>query len=162
LLVLAGAAFGLAVNAGRGVGGIALGRPVHSTAEGGACVGVGSPEEAIQVGIQEAAQLRGHAGVVFGDTRPADQYAQGHVAGAWHLPCFGSAAVAASSLEHFARAQTLIVYGDGEGAGDARLAQAELRRRGWQDVRVLAGGWRAWRVAGLPAESGPCEVCKKP
>ena len=50
---------------------------------------------------------------------------------------------------------TVVVYDDWQGFGSARawwmLADAGV------DVRVLDGGWRAWRDAGLPLETGTAE-----
>jgi len=158
--VVAGAALGLAINLARGSRGLRLSVAVHSVAEGGACSAPAGPHGALPAG--DAAALRGQAGVAFGDTRSPEEYARGHVAGAWHLPCFGSAQVAASSLHHLAGARTLILYGQDDAQTDARLAADELSRRGFPDVRILAGGWRAWQAAGLPAESGPCDECRKP
>lgn len=52
---------------------------------------------------------------------------------------------------------TVVVYDDWEGRAAAR-AWWLLRHHGHRDVRVLDGGWTAWREAGLPVEAGPAEV----
>jgi 3-mercaptopyruvate sulfurtransferase SseA len=158
-LLALGSALGLCWNGARGARGVALGKRFYSTAEGGACT---APASKSEVGAAEAAGLRGQGGVAFGDTRSPDDYAHGHVTGAWHLPCFGSAAIAAASLTHLTGARTIILYGRDEPQTDALLAAEELSRRGFADVRILRGGWHAWQAAGLPAESGPCDDCRKP
>ena len=158
-LALAGAVLGLAINAARGARGVALGKPVRSLAEGGVCSAPAGGEDH-SVTLDEAISLRAQPGVAFGDTRPPDEYARGHVAAAWHLPCFASAAASASSIAHLGAPRTLILYGADETQADARLAAEELARRGFADVRILRGGFRAWQTAGLPAESGPCEQCR--
>src|SRR5262249_42071944 len=118
-LVVAGAALGLAINLARGSRGLRLSVAVPSVAEGGGGSAPAGPHGALPAG--DAAALRGQAGVAFGDTRSPEEYARGHVAGAWHLPCFGSAQVAASSLHHLAGARTLILYGQDDAQTDARL-----------------------------------------
>jgi 3-mercaptopyruvate sulfurtransferase SseA len=131
---------------------------VYANAEAGLCSSPSTTRPSVSVA--EASGLRAHPGVAFGDARPAEEYALGHVAGAWHLPCFGNAG--AETLAHLGGASTLIVYGQDEAQAEAHRVAEELGRRGFADVRVLSGGWRAWQAAGLPAESGPCDECKKP
>ncbi len=158
MLVAAGAVVGLIVNGARAHG-VALAVAIRSSAEGGACTAPKTDDTLVS--LAEAAALRGQAGVVFGDTRPSDEYAHGHVAAAIHLPCFASAQASASPLALAGGARTLILYGADDSQSEARLAAEELARRGFKDVRILAGGFRAWQQAGLPAESGPCDQCRK-
>jgi rhodanese-related sulfurtransferase len=158
ILFAGGAALGLATNGVRPHG-IALGHPVRSVAEGGAC---NAATGGNVISLVAAASLRGDPAVAFGDTRPAEEYARGHIAQAWHLPCFGGAQASAPQLTRLTGTRTLVVYGADEGQAEARLAAEELLRRGFADVRVLAGGFQAWQAAGLPAESGPCDECRKP
>jgi thiosulfate/3-mercaptopyruvate sulfurtransferase len=47
----------------------------------------------------------------------------------------------------------VVAYDDWQGRGAAR-AWWLLRYHGHGDVRVLDGGWSAWRAAGLPVQSG--------
>jgi rhodanese-related sulfurtransferase len=163
VLVALGAGLGLAINAARGERGIVLSQGVRSIAEGGACSAPSDGADHRLISLEEAAALRGQSGAAFGDTRPPDDYARGHVAGAWHVPCFASAQASASPLAHLGTARTLVLYGADEAQADAHLAAEELTRRGgFPDVRILHGGFRAWQAAGLPAESGPCDQCRRP
>ena len=156
VLVVAGAALGFAANAARphGLRIAAFAPPVECTgAEGGA------PSPTL-MSPSEAASLCGQPSVVIADTRPANAFAEGHVAGAVHLPCDADGKSAGDALAHFSRAQTIVVYG--ASTDDARPVADSLQRR-HPDVKValLDGGFAAWSSAGLACASGPCDECTK-
>ncbi|WP_137873882.1 sulfurtransferase [Rhodococcus sp. Q] len=52
---------------------------------------------------------------------------------------------------------TVVVYDDWNRAGSSR-AWWVLRAAGLADVRILDGGWAAWRAAGGPVQTGVSEV----
>lgn len=101
----------------------------------------------------------------------AAAYAAGHVPGAVHahldrdladLSLAGRGRHPLPAAEAFARTLArwgvapevaVIVYDDSGGAYAARLWWM-LRSVGHDRVRVLDGGWSAWRAAGLPVEAG--------
>lgn len=78
------------------------------------------------------------------DVRSRAEYEQGHVPGAIHMPfaslLFGRAPVP------LAKDRPVVAY-CGHGPR-ARLAAAGLRRRGFIDVRLLAGHMSGWTRAG--------------
>jgi rhodanese-related sulfurtransferase len=152
-LVAGAAALGLVANAVR-PNGVAL----ASFAPPTECAGPHDPKAAAELPPADAAGLCGQPGVVIADTRSAGAYAEGHVAGAVHLPCdAGQAGVEA--LTHFDRAQRIVVYG--QTSDDARAVADSLQRRHPDArVQVLAGGFAAWSSAGLACASGPCDECK--
>lgn len=99
-----------------------------------------------------------------------DEYAKGHVPGARYVDLETALAAPAgvggrhplpspSVFESAMRAVgvspgVLVVgYDDFRSMGAARLWWL-LRHHGHTDVRVLDGGWAAWREAGLPVETG--------
>jgi rhodanese-related sulfurtransferase len=108
----------------------------------------------------EASSLCGRANVVIADTRGESAFAEGHVAGAVHLPCDAGGKTAVDALAHFSHAQTIVVYG--ASTDDARAVAESLQRR-HPDVKVavLDGGFAAWSSAGLACASGPCAECKE-
>jgi rhodanese-related sulfurtransferase len=110
--------------------------------------------------LAQVASLCGDPRALVADARNAERFANGHVAGAIHLPCASSRMAATAALDQLAGKETLVVYGDG--TDDALPVAEELRRRGDRPglrVAVLAGGFRAWSQAGLACSSGPCADC---
>ena len=83
------------------------------------------------------------------DCREAEEFAGGHLPGARHL-CKG---VIERDIEEAAPdLDTPIVIYCGGGYRSA-LAAENLTRMGYQSVRSMWGGWRAWAEAGYPTES---------
>ena len=112
---------------------------------------------------RDAAGLCGDPSTLIADVRPAAEFAQGHVAGAIHLPCTASGQAASAAVDLVAGRQTLIVYG--ATTDDARRVADELRQRiRRRDLRivVMSGGFGAWNQAGLACSSGPCVHCAAP
>jgi rhodanese-related sulfurtransferase len=110
--------------------------------------------------LAQVASLCGDPRALVADARNAERFAEGHVAGAIHLPCASSRVAATAALDLLAGKETLVVYGDG--TDDAVPVAEELRRRGDRPglrVAVLAGGFPAWSQAGLACSSGPCADC---
>ncbi|MFG1465155.1 rhodanese-like domain-containing protein [Xanthobacter sp. DSM 24535] len=86
----------------------------------------------------------------FFDVRPADAFAQGHAAGAVHVP---SGQLIQCTDDYIAVEAAEIVLMDD---GDARAAIAAywLRRMGFPRVSLLVGGLPAWIEAAGPVETG--------
>lgn len=154
-LVLSGALLGLAVNSAR-PGGIRF-ASFETPAMCDQAEAKGAP---LELDPAEASSLCGRPDVVVADTRAAERFAEGHVAGAIHLPCDAEGQVASDALSHLEGAHTILVYGDD--TASALPVAASLRRRIHHgDVRVLRGGFAAWSHAGLACASGPCEECTR-
>ena len=156
VLVVAGAALGLAGNAARphGLRVAAFAPPTECS---GAEASAPSPTV---MSPTEASSLCGQPNVVIADTRPANAFAEGHVAGAVHLPCDAGGSSAVEALSHFSHAHTIVVYGGS--TEEARpVAEALQHRHPDVKVAVLDGGFAAWSSAGLACASGPCDECKQ-
>ncbi len=110
---------------------------------------VGVP--ARDIGPDEARQVlaRPPAGLVVLDIRTPEEFRDGHLPGARNLDFF--APDFRQRLEALARgdAPVLLYCRSGNRSGQAMRL---LRQWGRDDVLHLAGGFRAWRAAGLPEE----------
>ena len=85
------------------------------------------------------------AGAVLIDVRETEEFAKGHAAGALHL----SRGVLELKIEDVAPdVSTLIICYCGGGSRSA-LAAESLQRMGYTNVASLAGGFKAWKEAGL-------------
>lgn len=86
------------------------------------------------------------------DLRAEEAFLAGHLPRAIHLP----EAQLARRPHQSAQAAELVVLVDEDGAarGAAHEAAAELAHKWFRRVGVLAGGFAAWRAAGLPVAVG--------
>jgi rhodanese-related sulfurtransferase len=99
------------------------------------------------------AELAGGSAPVVVDVDPSDAYARGHVPGAVWL-CRGRLELTIGAI---APASRPVVVSCGDGVAST-LAAATLATSGYRDVRVLAGGKRAWFGAALPLETGATKL----
>lgn len=162
LLVALGALASVAVNVTRPDG-----LAVSSFLAPAACsVGDDQPGEGPEVRLasqREATALCAEPGTLIADVRSARAFAEGHVAGAIHLPCNASERTASAAEHGLSGKRLLLVYGDG--TEDALPVSEQMRRRlGRADltIRVLDGGFAAWSAAGLACTSGECPACGAP
>jgi thiosulfate/3-mercaptopyruvate sulfurtransferase len=98
------------------------------------------------------------------DTRPAEEYARGHIPGAGHFDLFGLSLIDTSDaplkafmfmihhvleLRGVSEAKEVIFYG---GNSDMRAARGLwfLEYFGHPNVKMLDGGFKAWQAAGAP------------
>jgi rhodanese-related sulfurtransferase len=169
-LIAVSAALGFGVNAARPEG-LAIATFAPPTActnmgedprEGTHAAGADEPgglQEERSITPRKASSLCSRADVVVLDTRAEGRYAEGHVAGAIHLPCDAAGARVHSTLASFEKASLAIVYGEHD--NDAEQVAASLRQRLPRTTRVLVleGGFAAWETANLSCVSGPCDEC---
>ncbi len=84
------------------------------------------------------------------DVRPALEYQQGHIAGAYSIPVEQMAA----RLDELNPGQEVVAYCRGPYCVFADEAVALLRSRGFTARRYVEG-YPEWAAAGLPVERGP-------
>jgi len=82
------------------------------------------------------------------DTRPAEEFAAGHLPGALNVPL----RELKRRLRELPRDQEIVAYCRGAYCVLSYEAVAELRKRGFKASR-LEGGYPEWKAAGLPVES---------
>ena len=96
----------------------------------------------------QATQLINREDALVIDVREAAEYAKGHILGAKSVPLAQLEARSRELEKH--KAKPVIVHcDDGNRAG---AAVAILKKHGHAKVVNLAGGFNAWRQAGLPVE----------
>ncbi|MBN1344541.1 MAG: rhodanese-like domain-containing protein [Phycisphaerae bacterium] len=116
-----------------------------------------SEEVAERAGItvEQLGQLLAAGLTVLIDARPADQYVEGHIAGARSFPVEaveGDVSLITSQIDQMA---DVVVYCEGKECEDsARLYDILTQLLGYPNVRLLRGGMEAWRAAGLPLRKG--------
>jgi thiosulfate/3-mercaptopyruvate sulfurtransferase len=114
---------------------------------------------------EELKQRLNSPGLCLIDTRPADQFAHGHIPGAVHFDLFGISLIDTSpaplnafmwmmrhlfELRGVSNDREVIVYEENSGMRAAR-ALWFLEYFGHENVRLLDGGVKAWREAGFRA-----------
>ena len=85
--------------------------------------------------------------MILVDTREDNEWAKGHIPGAKN---FSRGTVELEIEEAAPDLSTPIITHCG-GGGRSALAAESLRRMGYKNVRSMAGGFKAWKAAGLPA-----------
>ncbi len=79
-------------------------------------------------------------------------FEQGHLPGAVNIPHTEVAQLAPSLLPD--KDAAIVVYCSNTQCQNSAIAQGELRRMGYTNVRKYAEGKQDWEAAGLPLESG--------
>ena len=97
-----------------------------------------SPEDA-------AAKLQDHAAVIV-DVREKDEFDESHIPDAVHM---SRGMVEFEVEDKFPDRNTTIICHCG-GGGRSALAAESLQKMGYKNVRSMAGGFKAWKAAGLP------------
>ena len=89
------------------------------------------------------------------DLRPSTEIGQGFIKGA--VAVADLAKVIKDQLPS-PKAKAPILVVDADGGSAAKTAAAAIVKAGYASVNVLAGGMKAWKVDGLPVQTGSAEV----
>ena len=85
-------------------------------------------------------------GAVLVDVREADEFAKGHAKDALHL----SKGVIELRIEETVPDETALIICYCGGGSRSALAADNLQKMGYANVASMAGGFKAWKEAGLP------------
>ncbi|HJW39002.1 MAG TPA: rhodanese-like domain-containing protein [Candidatus Udaeobacter sp.] len=92
-----------------------------------------------------AAKLNSGEAVIV-DVRDKDEWDEGHIPGAIHL---SRGTIELDIEEKVPDTNAMIICHCG-GGGRSALAAESLQKMGYKNVRSMAGGFKAWKAAGLP------------
>ena len=102
--------------------------------------------------LEEGEDLWRTAQAAFIDARRKDLYDAGHLPGARSVPASEAEKALPAGVLDLPRAGTLVVYCEGGDCQSSLLLAKRLHDKGFKDIRVMTGGWEAWKTAGLPVD----------
>ena len=95
---------------------------------------------------QDAAAKLNSGDAVVVDVRDKDEWDEGHIPGATHM---SRGTIELDIEEKVPDPNAMIICHCG-GGGRGALATESLQKMGYKNVRNMAGGFKAWKAAGLP------------
>ena len=99
-----------------------------------------------EISPAEAASKLKSGEAVIVDVRDKDEWDEGHIPGALHM---SRGTVELDIEEKVPDTNAMIICHCG-GGGRSALAAESLQKMGYKNVRSMAGGFKAWKAAGLP------------
>ena len=99
-----------------------------------------------EISPTDAAAKAKSSGAVIVDVRDPDEFGENHIPDAINL---SRGTIEFEVEEKFPDRNTTIICQCG-GGGRSALAAESLQKMGYKNVRSMAGGFRAWKAAGLP------------
>jgi rhodanese-related sulfurtransferase len=93
-----------------------------------------------------AAKAKSSSDVVIVDVREKDEFDESHIPDAVHM---SRGTIELEVEDKFPDRNTTIICHCG-GGGRSALAAESLQKMGYKNVRSMAGGFKAWKAAGLP------------
>ena len=96
-----------------------------------------------------AAKVKSSDAVIV-DVRDKDEFDENHIPDALNM---SRGTIEFEVEEKFPDRNTTIICHCG-GGGRSALAAESLQKMGYKNVRSMAGGFRAWKAAGLPTKAG--------
>jgi len=109
---------------------------------------VAAAKENIQeISPQDAASALKRGDALLIDVRDPDEWEEGHIPGAKNF----SRGTVELEIEGAAPDLSTTIITHCGGGGRSALAAESLQRMGYKNVKSMAGGFKAWKAAGLPA-----------
>src|SRR4051812_8687227 len=103
-----------------------------------------------EISPAEAQEQTERGNAILIDVREEDDWQEGHADGAKHL---SRGEIELEIEEQVPDLKTPIICYCGGGSRSALVAES-LQKMGYENVRSLAGGFRAWKEADLPSTNG--------
>jgi rhodanese-related sulfurtransferase len=99
-----------------------------------------------EISPEDAASKLQNAEAIIVDVREKDEWDEGHIPHAIHL---SRGTIELDIEEKVPNPNAMIICHCG-GGGRSALAAESLQKMGYKNVRSMAGGFKAWKSAGLP------------
>ena len=93
-----------------------------------------------------AAKAKSSSDAVIVDVREKDEFDEAHIPDAVHM----SRGMVELEVEDKFPDRNMTIICHCGGGGRSALAAESLQKMGYKNVRSMAGGFRAWKAAGLP------------
>jgi rhodanese-related sulfurtransferase len=100
-----------------------------------------------EISPEDAAKKLQNKEAVIVDVRENDEWDEGHIPHAIHL----SRGTIELDIEEKVPDPNAVIICHCGGGGRSALAAESLKKMGYKNVRSMAGGFKAWKAAGLPA-----------
>lgn len=100
-----------------------------------------------EISPQDAAARSKSGEAVIVDVRETDEWDEEHIPGAMHM---SRGTIELDMEEKVPDTSAMIICHCG-GGGRSALAAESLQKMGYKNVRSMAGGFKAWKAAGLPS-----------
>ena len=100
-----------------------------------------------EISPQDAAARSKSGEAVIVDVRDKDEWDEEHIPGAMHM---SRGTIELDMEEKVPDPNAMIICHCG-GGGRSALAAESLQKMGYKNVRSMAGGFKAWKGAGLPS-----------
>jgi phage shock protein E len=99
-----------------------------------------------EISPQDAAAKSNSSEATIIDVRDKDEWDEGHIPGATHM---SRGTIELDVEEKVPDPNAMIICHCGGGGRSALVAES-LQKMGYKNVRSMAGGFKAWKAAGLP------------
>ena len=106
------------------------------------------------VTTEQAKELASRHACIVLDARPAADYKAGRIPGSVSLPYDNLEAELAHVQVLLSPAQPIMTYCSGKDCDESFLLTLHLRKAGFTNIVLYAGGFEQWTAAGLPVEGG--------
>jgi len=102
-----------------------------------------------EISPTDAAAKSKNGEAVIVDVREKDEWDEGHIPNAIHM----SRGTIELEVEEKVPDTNAVIICHCGGGGRSALAAESLQKMGYKNVRSMAGGFKAWKAAGLPTTS---------